>query len=104
MAAGTDWPEVETGLLAHLISVYKTPLHLDAAFDTEDECDALVLCSFPDILDEARLDTVALLMNWKETSGRTLEDAEVHRRGQSVSVAATGHAFSARAVSALDED
>ena len=72
MAADTDWPEVESGLLGHFRAVFKSPLHVDAAFDTEDECDSLVLCSFPDILDEARLDTVALLMNWKELNGRFL--------------------------------
>ena len=73
MADGPEWPAVEPGLLGHLQSIFVTPLRLDAAFDSEAECNELITCSFPDIVDESKLDAVALLMDWKERSERSLK-------------------------------
>ena len=62
-----------TRTLGHLQSIFVTPLRLDAAFDSEAECNELITCSFPDIVDESKLDAVALIMDWKERSERSLK-------------------------------
>ena len=60
------WPPVEDGLRAHLQRVYVTPLRLDAAFDTEQDCVGLLTAEFPDLVEEELLNAIAILCEWKE--------------------------------------
>ena len=53
------WPPVEDGIRAHLQRVYITPLRLDAAFDTEEECAIMLRDEFPDLVEEDLLDALA---------------------------------------------
>lgn len=71
------WPAVEPGLLAWCQRTFGTPLRLDAAFDTEGDCEALVKTAFPDMVEEHVLDAVAQLVQWKEDTVR------LHKRARS---------------------
>ena len=76
------WPSVDEGVLARLQRVFETPLKLDAAFDTDEDCAVLLESEFPDMLPEDSLDTVAQLCLWKEQMSRPLKRARaelVHR-------------------------
>ena len=60
-----EWPAVEPGILSFLQRVYVTPLRLDAAFDGDEDGGDLLAGAFPEMLDEERLDNLAILMQWK---------------------------------------
>lgn len=64
------WPPVEDGIRAHLERVYITPLRLDAAFDTEEECAIMLRDEFPDLVEEDLLDALAQMVYWKESMER----------------------------------
>ena len=68
-------PDIDPGVLAFLQKAFVTPVRLDAAFDSETDCESLVLEGFPDIVDELKLDVVAQLMVWKTDSSRGLKRA-----------------------------
>ena len=70
-----EWPAVDPGIAAYLQRLFQSPLQLDAAFDGEAECEELITLGFPDIVDEFKLDVVALLMTWKEDNSRALKRA-----------------------------
>ena len=61
---GDAWPPVEDGIRAHLQRIYVTPLRLDAAFDTEEECLGLLTAEFPDLVEEDLLDAIAQMGHW----------------------------------------
>ena len=67
---GDAWPPVEDGIRAHLQRIYVTPLRLDAAFDTEEECLGLLTAEFPDLVEEDLLDAIAQMGHWKESMER----------------------------------
>ena len=73
MDRDAGWPAIEAGILAFFVKLFVTPVRLDAAFDCEDDCKELLLSSFPDMLDELRLDTTALMMIWKQENQRSLK-------------------------------
>jgi hypothetical protein len=64
------WPPVEDGIRAHLQRVYITPLRLDAAFDTEEECAIMLRDEFPDLVEEDLLDALAQMTCWKDSMER----------------------------------
>eukprot|EP00435_Cladocopium_sp_Y103_P066069 s1270_g28.t1 len=67
------WKLGKDGLLAHLKRTYVTPLRLDAAFDTDEDCLEMLISEFPDIVEEDALDAVAQLCIWKESFDRPLK-------------------------------
>ena len=73
MGSFVEWPLIDPGILSHLQLLYPTPLQLDAAFDNQEDCEALVACGFPAIVDEMKLDVVAHLMLWKWDNERPLK-------------------------------
>ena len=79
---GDAWPPVEDGIRAHLQRVYVTPLRLDAAFDTDEECLGLLTAEFPDLVEEDLLDAVAQLCNWKESMVRPFKRNRVEMARQ----------------------
>ena len=46
------WPAVEPGILGHLQRIFVTPLRLDAAFDSDEECLQMLTEEFPDMVGE----------------------------------------------------
>eukprot|EP00435_Cladocopium_sp_Y103_P028140 s256_g7.t1 len=75
MFSGLQLPAIDEGILGHLQRVSVTPLRLDAAFDTEDDCEELISASFPDAADVLKLDTAAQMMIWKVDVARPLKKA-----------------------------
>ena len=73
MGSHVEWPLIDPGVLSHLQLLYPTPLQLEAAFDDEGDCEALVACGFPAIVDEMKMDAVAQLMLWKWDNERPLK-------------------------------
>ena len=73
MDCHVEWPPIDPGVLSHLRILYPSPLQLDAAFDGEEDCTALVACGFPAMVEELRMDTVAQLMLWKWDNERPLK-------------------------------
>ena len=73
MDCHVEWPPIDPGVLSHLRILYPSPLQLDAAFDGEEDCTALVACGFPAMVEELRVDTVAQLMLWKWDNERPLK-------------------------------
>ena len=73
MDCHVEWPAIDPGVLSHLRILYPSPLLLDAAFDEEQDCAALVACGFPAMVEELRMDTVAQLMLWKWDNERPLK-------------------------------
>lgn len=59
------WPPAEDEVLLHLKRVYRTPLVLQAAFDSFEECCALISDAFPDLIHETVRDQAAILMEWQ---------------------------------------
>ena len=70
-----EWPATDPGVLAFLQGSFNSPICLEAAFDTEMECEDLILQGFPDIVDEMKLDVVAELMLWKHDNVRAFKRA-----------------------------
>eukprot|EP00435_Cladocopium_sp_Y103_P020863 s2122_g5.t1 len=56
-----QWPPLDEGILAHIQRVFVTPLRLEAAFDTDDDCVELLTAEFPDLVGEDLMDAVAQL-------------------------------------------
>ena len=70
-----DWPSVGPDLLICIQRYFKTPLLLDAAFDGQEDAEALVRSVFPDAIPEEVSDLGASLVVWKEFSQRSLKRA-----------------------------
>ena len=69
------WPRLDEGVLAHLQRVFQTPLKLDAAFDNDEECLMMLNAEFPDMVAEDAMDSMAILVLWKEAMARPLKRA-----------------------------
>ena len=67
------WPRLDEGVLAHLQRVFQTPLKLDAAFDNDEECLMMLNAEFPDMVAEDAMDSMAILVLWKEAMARPLK-------------------------------
>ena len=61
---------MDEGVLAHLPRVFQTPLKLDAAFDNDEECLMMLNAEFPDMVAEDAMDSMTVLVLWKEAMSR----------------------------------
>ena len=74
--AEPEWPLVPDHVLAFISNNFKHGRHLDAAFDTLDDCEELVTSGFPGMVAEEVRDIIATaLMLWKENNRRGLKRA-----------------------------
>jgi hypothetical protein len=64
-AMAEDWPQIDGVVLSTLQQWFHTPLQLQAAFDDEDGCSALLHGMFPDMVDEDVRNTSAGLVHWQ---------------------------------------
>eukprot|EP00435_Cladocopium_sp_Y103_P074208 s172_g47.t1 len=70
-----DWPELHSDHLVCLRKVFRSPVHLEAAFDSHDDASALVQSVFPDMVPEEVEDTVAVLLVWRDSVCRAIKRA-----------------------------
>ena len=73
-----DWPQLGQDFVICFQKHFKSPLHLDAAFDNDLESAELVQAIFPDMVAEEVMDVVAVLMIWKESNVRSFKRARLH--------------------------
>lgn len=64
---GLEWPVLEPSVLSFIRRHFVSPLHLQAAFDDEQDCIDLIKVEFPDIIDETLRDQAASLMLWQSS-------------------------------------
>ena len=76
VAMALDWPQLGQDFVICFQKHFKSPLHLDAAFDTDLESAELVRAIFPDMVAEEVMDLVAVLMIWKESNVRSFKRAQ----------------------------
>ena len=55
--------------------IFVTPLRLDAAFDSDEECLELISAEFPDMVGEDLMNVIAQMSIWKEAMVRPLKRA-----------------------------
>ena len=77
VAMALDWPQLGQDYLVCFQKHFKSPLHLDAAFDTDLESAELVQAIFPDMVAEEVMDVVAVLVVWKESNVRSFKRARL---------------------------
>ena len=70
-----DWPIVPDHVLAFISNNFRHSRHLDAAFDSLDECEGLIASGFPGMVAEEVRDIATALMLWKENNRRGLKRA-----------------------------
>ena len=76
-AMALEWPQLGQDFLVCFRKHFKSPLHLDAAFDNDLESAELVQAIFPDMVAEEVMDLVAILMIWKESNVRSFKRARL---------------------------
>ena len=57
-----SWPSVDPAVLSFLKRHFGTPLHVQAAFDSEDDCMSLLALGFPDMIEEDLRNEAAILV------------------------------------------
>eukprot|EP00435_Cladocopium_sp_Y103_P008878 s4940_g2.t1 len=72
-----EWPELGVDALICFQRYFKTPLQLDASFDSDVDANALVQSVMPDVNPEDAANLVAMLLVWKETSQRSFKRARL---------------------------
>ena len=72
-----DWPEVGQDFLLCFQKHFKSPLHLDAAFDLDLDAAELIQSIFPDMVAEEVMNQVAILMLWKDNNFRSSKRARL---------------------------
>ena len=72
-----DWPEVGQDFLICFQKHFKSPLHLDAAFDLDLDAAELIQSIFPDMVAEEVMNQVAILMLWKDNNFRSSKRARL---------------------------
>ena len=70
-----EWPGLGQDHLICIQKHFKSPLHLDAAFDVDLGAAELIHAIFPDMVAEEVMDIVATLMVWKDANGRSCKRA-----------------------------
>ena len=70
-----EWPTVDGAVLSFLKRTFGTPLHFDAAFDSDVECAELISQGFPDMVEETACNIAAEIMLWKAGASRDLKRA-----------------------------
>ena len=68
-----DWPDVPPHVLAFISRNFKHVRHLDAAFDTLEDCEGLITSGFPEMVGEEARDIAMALLLWKENNKRGLK-------------------------------
>lgn len=71
------WPALEPSLLSSVQRSFRTPLHLQAAFDSLEDCFDLVTSFFPDLVDEEVRNQSAILMQWQEENGHRFKRLKI---------------------------
>ena len=62
------WPSIDPVLITSLQQLFKTPLQLQAAFDSEEDCYTLLTGHFPDLIDEDVRNASAEMIRWQSVS------------------------------------
>ena len=70
-----EWPGLGQDHLICIQKHFKSPLHLDAAFDVDLGAAEFIHAIFPDMVAEEVMDIVATLMVWKDANGRSCKRA-----------------------------
>jgi len=89
-----SWPVVPDYIASFLSRNFIHSRHLDAAFDTLEECEGLISSGFPGMVPEDVRNVAATLMVWKEGSSRALKRARnsvVTDRIAASSIGSSGH-------------
>ena len=73
----TNWPSVPEYIASFLSRNFVHVRHLDAAFDSMEECEDLIVSGFPGMVAEDVRNIAATLMVWKEDNNRALKRARV---------------------------
>ena len=71
------WPMLGQDLLVSLKAAFMTPRHLQAAFDSEDDCCNLITSFFPLMIEEDVRNAAAVLMVWSGNSGAAIKRARL---------------------------
>ena len=74
---GIDWPSVPEHIASFLSRNFVHVRHLDAAFDSLEDCEELITSGFPGMVAEDVRNVAATLMVWKEDNSRALKRARV---------------------------
>ena len=77
MDGDVPWPMLRQELLVCFQNLFKNPRHLQAAFDTEDDCCGLITSTFPLMVEEDVRNAAAALMVWSSNSGSALKRARL---------------------------
>lgn len=89
-----SWPVVPDYIASFLSRNFIHSRHLDAAFDTLEECEGLISSGFPGMVPEDVRNVAATLRVWKEGSSRALKRARnsvVTDRIAASSIGSSGH-------------
>ncbi|CAK9071372.1 unnamed protein product [Durusdinium trenchii] len=73
------WPSIDPVLITSLQQLFKTPLQLQAAFDSEEDCYTLLTGHFPDLIDEDVRNASAEMIRWQSVLGRVPEDQQLSK-------------------------
>ena len=77
MDGDVPWPMLRQELLVYFQNLFKNPRHLQAAFDSEDECCELISSAFPLMVEEEVRNAAATLLVWSGNSGSALKRARM---------------------------
>ena len=70
-----EWPQLGQDVLLGIQKHFISPLHFDAAFETDLGATELIQSVFPDMVPEDVMDLVAALMIWKDECDRSCKRA-----------------------------
>ena len=73
----TAWPSVPEYIASFLARNFVHARDLDAAFDSLEECEDLIVSGFPGMIAEDVRNVATTLMVWKEDNNRALKRARV---------------------------
>ena len=72
------WPSIDPVLITSLQQLFKTPLQLQAAFDSEEDCYTLLTGHFPDLIDEDVRNASAEMIRWQSVSAPAFKLSLIH--------------------------
>ena len=73
-----SWPSITGDIVVILQRLFKTPLHVEASFDSDMDARALLQSCCPDMVPEEVANVAADLVAWREDNARSFKRA---RRG-----------------------
>ena len=71
------WPSLDPLILAVLQKNFRSPLCLQASFDSDVECESILQSVFPDMIDEEVRNLVASLSTWQTASAPSFKRLRV---------------------------